>query len=78
MTQLDLLAECKVPPRGTVSYEILMALKQGYKLTPLMALQMFDCLSLSQRIGELKKEGWPIQTQMVQVNSGKKVAEYSL
>lgn len=78
MTQIDLLPECRVPERGTLLYEILMALKQGHKLTPLNALRMFNCLSLSQRIGDLKREGWPIKTQMVEVNSRKKVAEYSL
>lgn len=77
MTQLDLMP-IKVPERGTVSYEILMALKQGQRLTPLLALQRFNCLSLSQRIGELKRQGWPIFTRMVEVNSRKKVAEYSM
>ena len=74
--QLELI--CRIPDRGTVSYEILMALKQGHKLTPLNALQMFGCLSLSQRVGELKRDGWPIRTRLVEVNSRKKVAEYSL
>ena len=74
--QLELIPECRVPERGTVSYEILMALKQGHRLTPLEALRMFNCLSLSQRVGELKRDGWPIRREMVQVNSGKSVACY--
>lgn len=78
MTQIDLLPACRVPERGTVSYEILMALKAGQKLTALLALQKFDCLSLSQRIGELKRDGWPIHREMVEVNSGKRVAQYSM
>jgi hypothetical protein len=78
VTQLDLLAECRVPEQGTVAYQILMALKQGQRLTPLLALAEFNCLSLSQRIGELKKMGWPITTEMVKVASGKSVAQYTL
>lgn len=78
MTQLELVAECKVPERGTMLYEILMALKNGERLTPLIALRKYDCLSLSQRVGELKRAGWPILTEMVQVPSGKKVAEYRM
>lgn len=69
---------CKVPERGTVSYEILMALKQGVRLTPLLALSMFDCLSLSQRIGELKRLGWPIHTEIIEVTSKKRVAQYRM
>ena len=78
MTQLPLIAECRVPDRGTVSYEILMALKAGEKLTPLVALEKFRCLSLSQRVGELKRAGWPIHSEMVEVGSGKRVAQYRM
>lgn len=80
MTQpeLDFNLACKVPESGTMTYQLLNALKQGEKLTPLTALQRFQCFSLSQRMGELKRSGWPIRSQMVKVNSGKKVAEYWL
>lgn len=78
MTQLELVPQCRVPDRGTVSYEILMALKSGEKLTPLVALDRFRCLSLSQRVGELKRAGWPIISEMVSVNSGKRVAQYRM
>lgn len=77
MTQLDLLEpRCRVPEKGTVSRNILDALKEGARLTPLSALERFQCFSLSQRIGELKRMGWPISTQMIEVNSGKRVACY--
>jgi hypothetical protein len=29
-------------------------------------------------MGELRKDGWPIVVRTVEVNSGKRVAEYSL
>jgi hypothetical protein len=56
--------------------EILRALAKGERLTPLRALEQFGCLSLSQRVGELKREGWPIVSEMVDMPSGKRVAEY--
>jgi hypothetical protein len=40
-------------------------LATGANLTPLMALQKFGCMSLSQRIGELRRQRWPILTTMV-------------
>lgn len=77
MTQADLVF-CEVPAEETVSGKILRHLKAGGTLTPLDALNLFQCFSLSQRIGELKRGGWPIHAEMVRVNSGKKVARYSL
>jgi hypothetical protein len=61
----------------TVSQKIsiLRYLAKGNTLTPLKALRLFGTLSLSQRIGSLKREGWPIQSELVR--RGKKVvAEY--
>lgn len=40
-------------------------LAAGENITPLMALQKFGCMSLSQRIGELRRQRWPILTTMV-------------
>jgi hypothetical protein len=55
--------------------DILRYLAKGGSLTPLKALRLFGTLSLSQRIGSLKREGWPIQSELVR--RGKKiVAEY--
>jgi len=70
------LAGCHVPERGTMTYELLMALKNGERLTPLTALERYRCFSLSQRMGELRRSGWPIVSRMVKLNSGKAVAEY--
>lgn len=47
--------------------EILRHLAKGHSLTPLTALKQFGCLSLSQRIGELKRQGWPVESKMVKV-----------
>jgi len=47
-------------------------------LTVLEAMKYLKCYALSQRIGELKNEGFPIQREMIQVESGKRVARYFL
>jgi hypothetical protein len=77
VTQLDLIAECKVPPRGTQGHELLMALKAGKRLTVARALVEHGVYALSQRMGELRRMGWPITVRMVKVGRAT-VAEYSL
>ena len=57
---------------------ILAHLEAGHTLTPLEALQRFQCFSLSQRVTELRQRGYPIHTKMVKLSSGKRVAEYHL
>ncbi len=51
-------------------------LKSGHALTPLIALRKLDCLSLSQRVGELRREGKPIGSSIVRLKSGKRVSRY--
>jgi hypothetical protein len=60
-----------------VRLQILRHLAKGQSLTPLEALNLFGCLSLSQRIGELKREGWPIESELVAIGHGKKVSRYT-
>lgn len=79
MTQLDLLEpRCKPLVRGTQHYEILMYLKNGGRLTVGKALAELNVYALSQRIGELKKQGWPIQSRTVETGGGARVSEYFL
>jgi hypothetical protein len=75
-TSLEFDSPCRVPEAGTMTHELLMALKRGEQLTPLSALEKYRCFSLSQRMGELRRSGWPIRSSMVSVNSGKKIACY--
>ena len=56
---------------------ILRHLAQGKPITPLIAFKKFSCMTASQRIAELKREGWPIISRMVKVGD-KRVAEYRL
>lgn len=60
-----------------VRMEILRHLAKGHSLTPLTALNKFGCLSLSQRIGELKRQGWPVASKLVKVGQAR-VARYWL
>lgn len=77
MTQLDLLEpRCKEPVRGTQHYEILMYLQAGGRLTVAKALTELGVYALSQRIGELKKQGWPICSRTVTTAGGARVSEY--
>lgn len=78
MTQLDLLMPCRVPARGTQHYEILAYLQSGRKLTVGTALRELGVYALSQRIGELKKSGWPIRSRPLQVGPRTVVSEYWL
>ena len=58
------------------SDEILAALKQGERLTPLDALTQFNCMRLASRISDLKREGYTIHTRTIKTASGKSVSEY--
>ena len=40
---------------------ILKRLKRGWTVTPLQALNDYDCFRLAARIYDLRNEGWPIE-----------------
>ena len=61
----------------TQSEAILKDLKSGNTITSLEALQRYGCLRLAAVIHSLRKEGFDVNTEMVDVN-GKTIAEYSL
>ena len=52
-------------------------LLNGYSITPMEALNMFVCFSLSARIANLRDEGLAVVTDMVTIND-KRVARYYL
>jgi len=78
MTQLDMeLEPPKIQPHiGTQAYVLLQAFYRGERLTVLTAIQKYEIYALSQRCSELKRLGWPIQSQMVETTTGKHVACY--
>lgn len=51
-------------------------LKTHGSITPLTALEKYGCMRLGARIGELKKDGFPVTSTMKELPSGKRVAEY--
>ena len=56
---------------------ILAELKRGRSLTPIDALKRFGCFRLGARIFDLKQDGHPITTTMVE-ERGKRFARYSM
>ena len=52
-------------------------LMEGKGLTALGALNLYGCMRLGSRIHDLRKEGLPIETEMIELN-GKRLARYSL
>lgn len=46
--------------------------------TVLYAITHFGCFALSQRIGELKRMGFPIQSEWHELENGKRVMKYWL
>ena len=57
---------------------LLEALRRGERLTVAVALEKYDVYALSQRCGELRRLGWLIRSKMIEVVSGKHVAQYWL
>jgi hypothetical protein len=55
-------------------------LERGFSITPLEALNLFGCLRLGARIHDLKRAPYNmnINSELVTLNSGKRVAQYSL
>ena len=58
--------------------DILRELQHGRRLTVAVALSELGVYALSQRIGELRRLGWPIERTMVRTRGGATVAEYYL
>jgi len=66
----------QVPSPDTQCGQLLRAFERGERLTVLDALTRYGVYALSQRVGNLRRAGWPIESKMVTVPSGKHVAEY--
>jgi hypothetical protein len=58
--------------------EILAYLEAGGSLTPMDALNLFNCWALSSRISDLKKEGHDIKSELVKGENGKRYSRYWL
>jgi len=58
--------------------QILSILKSGRRITMLDALSEVHCARLAARIADLRNEGYDIRTEMIEVESGKRVGQYRL
>jgi hypothetical protein len=61
----------------TQNEQILTFLKKGKKLTPLQALDKFQCFRVASRVNELRDQGYNIKTEMIS-RGKKRYAQYSL
>ena len=57
---------------------ILRDLQRGKRISLRTALYDYKCMSLSQRIGELRRRGYTIHTEMIRVSERTRVAQYRL
>ena len=58
--------------------QILAWLQSGKSITPLEALEEFNCMRLQARIHEIEEKGFKIIRDWFVTPSGKKVRKYSL
>ena len=78
MTQQLELMPVRVPRQDTQHHALLMAMQKGERLTVARALSAYGVYALSQRVGELKRMGWPIRSRTVETESGARISEYWL
>jgi hypothetical protein len=57
---------------------ILNFLESGGSLTPIEALEKFQCFRLAARMNDLRNKGYVIQTEILKDDNGKSYASYSL
>lgn len=57
--------------------QILNYIQAGNSITPIDALQLFNCFRLSARIHDLRTQGYAIQKRMIQKGE-KRFASYNL
>lgn len=58
--------------------EMLRDLRAGMGITPLDALNRYGCLSLSQRISELRRQGFIFSEEWVALPNKKRIKKFSL
>lgn len=69
---------CRVPDEETQCGKLLRAFQRGESLTVAEALEHYQIYALSQRVGELKRAGWPIVAEKYKTSGGAVVARYSM
>lgn len=69
---------CHVPEKGTQCRMLLDAFQRKEYLTVADSLTKYGIYALSQRCGELRRMGWPINSHMKTLPNGKRIAVYSM
>jgi len=52
-------------------------LDKGHSITAYAALDLYGCFRLASRMHELKESGYPFMKEMITLDNGKRVAEYT-
>lgn len=78
INNLNTLNMKKSIKRKSQKQRILEHLQSKRSITPLEALELYGCLSLAQRIQELRDSGYSIDTELETISSGKRFAKYTL
>lgn len=60
------------------SAQILQHLLGGKTITELEGLKLYGCMSVAQRIYDLRRRGHNIQSTVLELPNGKRIAEYRL
>ena len=64
--------------RGPLMREKLLTVLREDWTTPVDALKKAQCFSLSQRVGDFKRDGIPVEDKWVNLPSGKRVKAYRI
>lgn len=56
--------------------KILDHMLRGHRITGLDALRLFNCFRLPARIAEIQKRGFPVQSEFITTDTGKRVKAY--
>lgn len=65
-------------PTASQQIDLYNHVMTGKRITGLQAITLYGCIGYSQRFGELKQHGIPIQSQFIKLPNGKRVKEYWL
>ena len=63
--------------KASQTQKILKHLETKGHITPMQAINKYDCMRLAARISDLKKEGFDIETKLINKNA-KQFAQYWL
>ena len=75
---LEYSPRCVVPEPDTLLGTLLRALQRGERLTVAQALTEYGVYALSQRMGDLRRMGWPVMKTTVKTEKGARIGCYRM